>query len=222
MMKQFKRVGILGGMGPQATLLLQQRVLDSVKASDDASHLPLLVDMNPQVPSRLDWILRQQGEDPAPVLASMAKGLETAGAQALAMPCNTAHHFADAITNAVSIPFLNMLDMATSAINHACTTGDKVGMLASTATIDIQLFENALAPHQLETLWPKDLSAMLTTIRNIKAMQAAATECENNGATCLVVGCTEFSLLSKELESNLPIIDTLDLLVNRIHHFATS
>ena len=107
-MKQYKRVGILGGMGPQATLLLQQRVLDSVQAEDDVSHLPLLIDMNPQIPSRLDWILHQQGEDPAPVLAKMAQGLETAGAQALAMPCNTAHHFSQSITNAVSIPFLNM------------------------------------------------------------------------------------------------------------------
>jgi len=212
-MKQFKRVGILGGMGPQATLLLQQRVLDSIEASDDASHLPLLVDMNPQVPSRLDWILRQQGEDPAPVLANMAKGLEIAGAQALAMPCNTAHHFAD-------------------AINKTCAAGDKIGMLASPATIDIKLFENAFAPHQLNTLWPEDLDAVLAAIQNIKAngvtnadistMQAAASECESNGVSCLVVGCTEFSLLSDALESNIPIIDTLDLLVASIHEFATS
>ncbi|MEE9333958.1 MAG: amino acid racemase [Granulosicoccaceae bacterium] len=231
-MNQFKRVGILGGMGPQATLLLQQRVLDSVQAEDDVSHLPLLVDMNPQVPSRLDWILHQQGNDPGPVLAQMAKGLETAGAQALAMPCNTAHHFSQSITDAVSIPLLNMLDMASTAVTAKCEPNDNVGMLASPATIGINLFEGLFAPHQLSTVWPDDLGNILATIRRIKAtgvsdteintMQLAANQCIEKGAKCLVVGCTEFSLLSKQLDSSVPIIDTLDLLVARIHEFAMS
>ena len=229
-MKHFKRVGILGGMGPQATLLLQQRLLDLVQAEDDSSHLPLLVDMNPQVPSRLDWILHQHGNDPGPVLAQMAKGLESAGAQALAMPCNTAHHFSQSITNAVSIPFLNMLDMATIGVTDQCAAGDKVGMIASPATIDINLFEGIFTPHQLNTVWPDDLDNILATIRQIKAtgvsdieistMQDAADECIEKGAKCLVVGCTEFSLLSKQLKSSVPIIDTLDLLVAAIHEFS--
>ncbi len=229
-MRRFKRVGILGGMGPQATLLLQQRLLDSVQAKDDASHLPLLVDMNPQIPSRLDWILQQKGDDPGAVLAQMAKGLEVAGAQALAMPCNTAHHFSQSITNAVSIPFLNMLDMATTAVTDKCVSGDKVGMLASPATIEINLFEGIFAPHQLNTIWPDNLGNILATIKKIKAtgvsdteintMQNAANECIDKGAKCLVVGCTEFSLLSKQLDSSVPIIDTLDLLVVAIHQFA--
>ncbi|HAC49643.1 MAG TPA: aspartate racemase, partial [Sulfitobacter sp.] len=90
-------VGVLGGMGPEATILLQQRVLGTVNAQDDADHLPLLIDMNPQVPSRIAHLIEGTGEDPAPVLAAMAQRLERAGATALAMPCNTAHHYAPAI-----------------------------------------------------------------------------------------------------------------------------
>jgi len=231
-MKQLKRIGILGGMGPQATLLLQQRLLDSVKAEDDASHLPVLVDMNPQVPSRLDWILHQKGDDPGPILAQMAKGLETAGAHALAMPCNTAHHFSESITGATTIPFLNMLNATTTAVTDICTAGDKVGMLASPATIDIALFESIFAPHNLSTVWPEDLNAILATIRTIKAtgvsdteiatIQHAANECIDSGAKCIVIGCTEFSILSKHIESSVPVVDTLDLLVASIQAFATS
>mgnify|MGYP003676682578 CR=1 FL=1 len=64
-------VGVLGGMGPEATILLQQRVLGTVNAQDDADHLPLLIDMNPQVPSRIAHLIEGTGEDPAPVLAAI-------------------------------------------------------------------------------------------------------------------------------------------------------
>ena len=64
-----RRVGILGGMGPQATILLMQKVLDTVPAADDADHIPLLVDQNPQVPSRIRRLIEGTGDDPAPVLA---------------------------------------------------------------------------------------------------------------------------------------------------------
>ena len=91
------RVGILGGMGPEATVLLMQKLIAAVPARDDADHIPLIVDHNPQVPSRIAHLIEGTGEDPGPVLAAMARRLEAAGAEALAMPCNTAHHYAGEI-----------------------------------------------------------------------------------------------------------------------------
>ena len=111
---ELRTIGILGGMGPQATVLLQQRLIEAVEAADDCDHVPLLVDMNPQVPSRLSYILKGEGEDPGPALANMARRLEDAGAEALAMPCNTAHHFAGAIRSAVDIPFIDMVSLTAS------------------------------------------------------------------------------------------------------------
>ncbi len=87
-----RTVGILGGMGPEATVLLMQKVIAAVPARDDSDHVPLIVDQNSQVPSRIRRLIEGVGEDPAPVLAAMARRLEAAGAEALAMPCNTAHH----------------------------------------------------------------------------------------------------------------------------------
>ena len=77
-----RRVGILGGMRPQATILLMQKVLASVVARDDADHIPLIVDQNPQVPSRIAYLLDGAGEDPGPALAAMARRLVAGGAEA--------------------------------------------------------------------------------------------------------------------------------------------
>ena len=107
-----RRVGILGGMGPEATILMQQRLLQAIPAQDDSDHIPLLIDMNPQAPSRIAHLIEGTGGDPAPVLAQMARRLETGGAEALAMPCNTAHSYAASITSAVEIPLLNMVTLS--------------------------------------------------------------------------------------------------------------
>ena len=69
-----RKIGVLGGMGPEATILFQQRLLKAVRAQDDQDHIPLLIDMNPQVPSRLSYVLDQTvgAPDPGPVLGDMA------------------------------------------------------------------------------------------------------------------------------------------------------
>ncbi|MFK8075256.1 MAG: aspartate/glutamate racemase family protein [Granulosicoccus sp.] len=229
-MADIQTVGILGGMGPQATILLQQRLLDATVAQDDASHLPLLIDMNPQVPSRLQWLLRREGSDPTPVLVDMARRLERAGAAALAMPCNTAHHFVPAIAEAVNVPFLNMLEQAAGEAANASASQGRIGILASPATIDIKLFENALAAHSCHAVWPANLPDLLSTVQGIKAhgvreeyaakLQAAALDCIQQEASCLLIGCTEFSLLAKRLDVGIPVVDSLDVLVRQIIDFA--
>ena len=142
-------VGVLGGMGPEATILLQQRVLGTVDAQDDADHLPLLIDMNPQVPSRIAHLIEGTGEDPAPVLAAMAQRLERAGATALAMPCNTAHHYAPAIEAAVSIPFLNMVTLSVDRAAGQLPSGASVGILASPAVRMAGVFDGRTFVHRM-------------------------------------------------------------------------
>lgn len=125
--------GILGGMGPEATILLQQRLLQTVAARDDADHLPLLIDMNPHVPSRIAHLIEGGGANPGPTLAEMAGRLVGAGATALAMPCNTAHHYAPFITEASAVPLLNMVDLSLDVAARHLLRGSKVGILASPA-----------------------------------------------------------------------------------------
>ncbi len=225
-----KVVGILGGMGPEATILLQQRLLATVQATDDADHLPLLIDMNPQVPSRIAHLIEGTGIDPSSVLADMAQRLEAAGATALAMPCNTAHHYAPQIAAAVSIPFLNMVDLSVARAADSLGAGAAIGMLASPAVRLAGVFDAALARAGFSALWPVDTDRMLAAIRLIKAHGAtpeareilshAATELTDRGASMLFIACSEFSLLAPSLPATAPIIDTIDVLADAIHaHF---
>ncbi|MFK7859331.1 MAG: aspartate/glutamate racemase family protein [Granulosicoccus sp.] len=231
-MSSIKRIGVLGGMGPQATILLQQRLVSGIAADDDASHVPLLIDMNPQIPSRLDWILKKQGCDPGPVLADMARTLEKAGALALAMPCNTAHFYAPQITAAVDIPLLNMISLSGEAILRSMGNGAVVGMLASPATQEINLFKHAFADYGLKVVYSKKAERMLSSIRRIKSKGAtaqdsetlndAAIDCRQQGANCLLIGCSEFSLIADTVSDSVPVIDSLDILVEHMLAFSIS
>lgn len=220
-------VGILGGMGPEATILLQRRVMATVQARDDADHLPLLIDMNPQVPSRIAHLLDKTGPNPGPTLAHMAQRLEAAGATALAMPCNTAHHYAAAITAAVSIPLLNMVDLSVAQASERLPSGATIGFLSSPAIKSTGVFDAALSHARLTATWPSDMDSLLAAIRLIKSngpvsaaqntLNAAATELVENGATMLFVACSEFSLIAETLRTSVPIIDTVDVLATAIH-----
>ena len=228
-MTSLKTIGVIGGMGPAATAAFMQRVIDLTLAEDDINHVPLLVDMNPQVPSRIKAIL-DGAETPAPALAKMAQGLENSGAQALVMPCNTAHFYAGDISSAVDIPLLNMLTLSATAVRSAIGGAGTVGLLASPLTDQVHIFRDAFAPQDLEVIFPHDADYVLSIIRKIKAdglspdMAAALTtlgqELQSRGADCLLVGCSEFSMLTTGIETELPVRDTVDVLAAEVIRFS--
>ena len=225
-----RRVGILGGMGPEATILIMQKLLATVKARDDADHLPLIVDQNPQVPSRIRHLIEGTGEDPGPVLADMARRLVAGGAQALAMPCNTAHHYAPWVRQAVSVPLLDMVALSVDHAARMAGQGGKIGILASPAVRKVGLFDAALAQRGLTALYASDEPAMLAAIRQIKAagpqpearqtLHAASGDLADRGASVQLVACTEFSLIADSVAPGALTFDTLDVLVKAIKEFA--
>ncbi len=107
-------VGVLGGLGPEATVDFMARVLALTPADSDQDHIHLLVDQNPNVPNRQEAILRD-GENPSPAIVAMAKRLEAAGCDLLVMPCNTAHAWEQDIRSATSIPFLSIVEATVAA-----------------------------------------------------------------------------------------------------------
>jgi aspartate racemase len=230
--KVFRRVGVIGGMGPEATVLLMQRLIAAVPAQDDADHIPLIVDQNPQVPSRLRRLIDGTGDDPAPVLVAMAQRLQAAGAQALAMPCNTAHHYAPAIRAAVTVPFLDMVALSVAKARAMAGAGARVGILASPAVRRIGLFDHAFAAAGLVPVYAEDDAAMLSIIRRIKAggsddtsragLRAASAGLLARGAGVQMIACTEFSLIADAVAPQVQVFDTLDCLVQAIVAFATT
>jgi aspartate racemase len=223
-----KPVGILGGMGPAATILLMQKVLAAVPARDDRDHIPMIVHQNPGVPSRIDALIGGTGDDPGPVLAGMARDLARAGARALAMPCNTAHHYAPQISGATDLAFLNMLGL--SAAHLSARGAKRVGMLASPAVRLTGVFDADFSAHGLRATYPEDDAAILSIIRAVKsgvAVDSASLWAQADalmGAGCdhVLVACTELSLLMPEAPRRLPITDSLDCLVDAIVAFAQS
>jgi len=225
-----KPVGILGGMGPEATILLMQKCLAAVPANDDADHIPLLVHQNPQVPSRITALIDGTGEDPAPVLKRMARSLAAAGGQALAMPCNTAHHYAPAIETATNLPFLNMVDLTATAV--AKKGGRRIGILASPATRITNVFNAPFAKHNLTPVFLYDEAPALKLIRAIKAgangpfegeiLAGLARQLIDEGCDQILVACTEFSLLTDRFPDDIPWTDSLDCLTAEIVAFAQS
>jgi len=222
-----RRVGVLGGMGPEATVLFMQRVIERTDVADDQDHVPLLVDSNPQVPSRVKALVEGTGADPAPVLVAMARGLEAAGAEALAMPCNTAHHFAPAISAAVGIPFLDMV--ALSAEHMAGLGARRVGILASPAVRLTGIFERPFSDLGIVPLYAGGDDLLLEAIRAVKVRQyeparrtlaAAAAELERAGADALLVACSEFSIITEAARNVLPLADTIDVLAEEVVAFS--
>ena len=226
-----RRIGIIGGMGPAATVQLMTAVIARTPVLDDQDHVPMIVDNNPRVPSRIKALIDGTGEDPGPVLQRMARGLEAAGAQALAMPCNTAHHYAARIADAVDIPLLDMVEL--SARQLEVKGVGRVGILGSPALRLAGVFDRAFSERGLTALYPEDDAGMLAAIRAIKVVSgqspetqriltAAAGKLRDRGATLLLVACTEFSLMVDAIAGHGPVLDTLDILADAVVAFASA
>lgn len=228
-------IGVLGGMGPEATIWLMRRILAMTPATDDSDHVPLLVSNNTQVPSRIKAIIDGHGDDPAPVLQAMARTLETGGALALAMPCNTAHFYATSIQRSVCIPLLNMLELTASHIASMVGPLDdrpirRVGMLASPAVRLTGVFDVPFQSVGIETIYPDDDSRLLTCIKAVKAGTSNSTTIScldgviaalaDNGADIVLVACSELSMLKDSFAVPLPLVDSIDVLARAVVSFS--
>lgn len=220
--------GILGGMGPAATLDLMGRVLRLTPPGREQDGVRLIVDSNPTVPDRNDALLRG-GPSPAPALVAMARGLQAAGADFLVMACNTAHAFQFEIERAVGVPFVSIIEEAgAEAARLAPAPGARVGLLAGEGCLEASLYqtelarrgltpvvpEGALRAEFMELLYAIKAGDVGTESRRRMARIAAALEAE--GAELLIAACTEVPLVVAPGETQAPLIDATELLARAI------
>lgn len=216
--------GIVGGMGPLATIELMRLVMEETPATCDQEHIPLLVYSNPQVPDRTQAIL---GEGPSPVkaLIESSQVLEKAGATFLAFPCNTAHYFMPEVEARVSIPIINMISETAAEVEKAGIS--KVGILATDGTIKTGIYQMALKARGIEAEIP-DEKHQLNVMEAIYAVKAgydlkdAARILEpvlihmRETVSAVIAGCTELPMLLRQPTHGLVVIDTLRVLARRI------
>jgi aspartate racemase len=221
-------VGIIGGMGPEATLDLMRRVLAKTPARDDQDHIHLIVESNPKIPSRIAHLIEGTGADPTPELIRIAVNLQRAGAEALAIPCNTAHAYAHSIRRAVSIPLLDMVQLTVDQIASSPRTA-RVGLLASSAVLATELYAKAFSAHGIAVVHPAGQDEVMSLIKAVKrgetglagqtALARIALELANQ-ADMLLIGCSELSVISAGITK--PFVDSLDVQAQAIVKFATS
>jgi len=222
-------VGVLGGLGPEATLDFFAKVLRHTPARTDQEHLHLLIDVDPSVANRNDAVAGR-GPSPAPQLAAMAQRLEGAGADFLVMVCNAAHAFQDAILEATTVPFVSIIEETADATLARVPAARSVGVLAAEGALDAGLYQRAFAERGVGALVPEgdDRALFMELMYAIKGgdkgddvrrgMVRLARRLHEAGAAALVAGCTEVPLVlqPESLEAaglTMPLVNSTDVLV---------
>ncbi len=231
-----RTAGVIGGMGPAATIDFMTKVLAISQAargpgSREQDDVRLIVDSNPAVPDR-NAAVAGTGASPGPHLAAMARGLERAGADFLVMPCNAAHAFADHIVQATSLPFLHLVNETARATRERLPAATRIGVLAVAGTADARLYERALEPLGIEAIVPEGerRRRFMDSVWRVKsgdlgaatrdAMHEAARALLDRGAEAVITGCTEVSLLVTAASLGAPFINATEVLAHRTVAYA--
>lgn len=204
-MKQEAKLGVLGGMGPQATQVFYQYVLDRTDAAKDQDHLPAVILSDTSIPDRTAAILSGDTEGLYQRLLGDAKLLEGCGCTALAIPCNTSHYFADRLQGEIGVPIIHMLREAAAAL--AAQGKKRPGILGTTGTIRSGLYQKECAACGLEAVAPDpDTQKLVMSIiyDEIKQGEKGSREkfahidraIRRAGCDCAILACTELSVFS--------------------------
>jgi len=224
-----KTVGVIGGLGPLATLDFFDRVLKRTRAVKEQEHLRLIIDNNTKIPDRNAY-MRGEGSSPGPALAASAKGLEVAGAEVIVMACNTTHIWESEIRAAISVPFLSIIDETAAVV--ADLRPEAVGVLAVDACLKGGLYQEALKKAGVKALLLSEDSqkTFMDLVYRIKsgdtgetvkrAMVTLARRLEAQGAEAIIAGCTEIPIVLSADDIDGELVSSTDVLVERTILFA--
>ena len=204
-MKDETKLGVLGGMGPQATQVFYQFVLDRTDAARDQDHLPAVILSDTGIPDRTAAILSGDTEELYQRLLKDAKTLEACGCTVLAIPCNTSHYFADRLQGDIGVPIIHMLREAAAAL--AAQGKKHPGILATDGTIQTGLYQKECAAVGMEAVAPDpDTQKLVMSIiyDEIKQGEKGSREkfahidkaIRRAGCDCAILACTELSVFS--------------------------
>ena len=218
-------VGILGGMGPEATVDFYARLVRATPAVRDQEHLRVVIWADPTVPSRQDALL-SGGEDPRPWLEEGVRHLLSCGAEILVVPCNTVHAFLPAVVAGKDVEFLSIIDVTVDAVVAAHTTGG-VGLLATNGALASGLYQSALQAAGLQVVLPADSSQREVTqvIHMVKTgddrkrarqmLTSLLAEFQKWDVSTVIAGCTELSVLFRDLDVAVHVIDPSEELARK-------
>ncbi|MGP1484985.1 MAG: aspartate/glutamate racemase family protein [Campylobacter sp.] len=215
-----KRIGILGGMGPLATIDLYAKIVELTQASKDQDNIPLVIDNCPQIPDRTAYILGGSS-DPFPFLKESALRLKNAGCEAICIACNTAHFFAERLEQECGVKILHIAKIAVNSLTQTFPNAKKIAVIATTGTTKAQIYEKELVRAGLECvqIQPSNLDKIMDCI--YKGAKANALydyvglfndTLEQIDADAYIAACTEIPLFLPYAKKKDKFIDaTLEL-----------
>ncbi|MBQ6018620.1 MAG: aspartate/glutamate racemase family protein [Clostridia bacterium] len=224
---QEKILGVLGGVGPLATVYFMDMLVKMTAAETDQEHIPVLCFNHATIPDRTAYILDNSRENPLPVMERDAQMLEKAGASYIVIPCNTAHYFYDQLQEKVRIPIINIINETVEYIRQKDPSVKKIGILATEGTIAARAYQNSCERSGVDYDTPNefDQKSLMNIIYNqVKAGKPADFEefmriigvMKHDGCDAVILGCTELSIIHRDFKMNRPdVVDSLQVLAKR-------
>jgi aspartate racemase len=229
--KAGRLIGILGGMGPEATLDLYRHILNLTPAAKDQDHIRVLIYSNPKIPDRTKAIAGA-GESPLPCLIESARLLQKAGAGIIAMPCNAAHHYLPEMQQRVRVPILDMIEETYRRFCERLPGARAVGLIASMGAVRSGVYQRAFARDGIQVLMPgsEDQIEVENGIAGVKAgihdqsvrvaFQSVGTRLFRAGAEAVILGCTEVPLAFDSDRVDYPIFNSTQILAEAAVNWA--
>lgn len=222
-----KTLGILGGLGPLATVYFMDLVVKLTKAPKDQDHISMIVLNHAAIPDRTDFILDNTKPNPLPMMIEDAKKLQAAGADYVVMPCNTAHFFYEQIQRNITIPMLNIIEETVKYALENVPNIKNLGILATKGTIAAGAYQHMCQKYSLDCITPSiaDEESLMNIIYNqVKAGRTVNTDeflkivdnMKKDGCDAVALGCTELSVINKDLNlKRSDIVDSLEVLAKQ-------
>jgi len=216
-------VGILGGMGPRATVDLFQKLVDATPAQRDRDHIPVLVYSMPQIPDRTAAIL-YGGPSPLEDMCRGVRTLESAGASLIVVACNTAHYWFEEMQHKAYVPLLHIVDAVIDELRPVVSPGAVIGVLGTSGTVRSGIYDKIFSRHGFGALAPADQESIDTGIALVKAGRTAeaAPLFQNGierlvagGAQAIVLACTEIPFVVQDIKAGVPLIDATGALARQ-------
>lgn len=218
---RMKTVGVIGGLGPMATVYFLELLTKMTKADCDQKHLRVFTVSIPDTPDRTAYIVGESQKNPLPFLVEAGKQLALAGADFIAIPCMTAQYFKQELELQVKIPVIDLCKELALYLKQAGVL--HIGILATTGTLECQVIQKALETVNIHAIYPtkeqqkKIMAIIYDEIKmgrkpDLKSFCEIGAAIQKQGAEKIVLGCTELSLLKKDYCLAPYYIDILEIL----------
>jgi aspartate racemase len=224
-----KIIGIIGGMGPEATANLYLKIIKATRINVEQDHFRVIIDSNPKIPDRTKAILGE-GESPVNAIVDMADNLMRSGVEVACIPCMTSHYFYEEIVARTKLSIMNAFVELEEYLGDTYPDAKRIGVLCTDGTKHTKLFDRYLSSYGV--VYPSDrmqkenvMSAIygpygikhgFTAGKPVQLLREAVDELVENGADVVIAGCTEVGFVLENEDMSVDVIDTLDVLARSI------